>query len=157
MEKIKILRSPSADTRTANHLITEEELRLSTRMHIDDVHTALDVLADMLMQRGREHDFTKSVYFLEFFKQFHEAQKTGVWGKGWYDEIHIIKERHHLKDNCPADVNLIDVLEMLCDCVMAGLARTGKYRDEEPDAEMLVRAYKNTVKLLVENTEVVDG
>ena len=53
-------------------------------------------------------------------------------------------------------MNLIDVLEMLCDCVMAGLARTGHYQEEEPDAEMLAKAYKNTVKLLIDNTEVTE-
>jgi hypothetical protein len=108
------------------------------------------------MQRGIKHDFTKIRNFEEFYEQFHRAQETGKWGTGWYDDIHIVEERHHLNDRCPDDVNLIDVLEMLCDCVMAGLARSGKYREEEPNAEILVKAYKNTAKLLCDVTEVDD-
>ena len=34
MTKIKILKSPSADTRTADHEITPDELLESTQMHI---------------------------------------------------------------------------------------------------------------------------
>ena len=32
----------------------------------------------------------------------------------WY-QLHIKAERHHLLSNCPDDVNLIDVLEMIVD------------------------------------------
>ena len=151
---IKIRKSPSADTRSADHVITRDELLLSTEMHISDVRKALKFLSRKLYSAALLHDHTKLSRFVEFYEQFHEAQTTGHWGVGWFDQIHIVEERHHLKDNCPEDVNLIDVLEMLCDCVMAGLARTGHYREEEPDAEILVKAYKNTVKMLIENTEV---
>ena len=154
--KIRIPKSATADTRIADHEITKEELRASSWQHIQDVHEALDFIAYELQTRGRFHDKTKITHLNEFYEQFHKAQQTGSWGKGWFDQIHIVQERHHLKDHCPEDVNLIDVLEMLCDCVMAGLARSGKYREEEPDADMLVKAYKNTVKMLVDVVEVVD-
>ena len=156
-EPLTIIKSPSADTRSADHIITREELLESTKMHRNDVHDAMDYIASLLMAMGRTHDTTKITYFNEFYDQFHKAQLSGDWGKGWYDQIHIVQERHHLKDNCPDDVNLIDVIEMLCDCVMAGIARTGSYREEEPDADILVRAYKNTVKMLLDNTEIVGG
>lgn len=156
MRSITIRRSPSADTRSADHMVTRAGLQESTLMHIEDVWKAIAFLAVMLKRTGRRHDWTKLEYFDEFYKQFHRAQETGEWGHGWYDRIHIVKERHHLKDRCPEDVTLVDVLEMLCDNVMAGLARSGEYRDEEPDPEMLLRAYRNTARLLVENTEVVE-
>ena len=153
---IKIHKSPSADTRSADHIISRDELLMSTEMHIDDVRKAMKFIRHQIFKAALRHDFTKLSRFTEFYEQFHEAQITGHWGVGWFDQIHIVDERHHLKDNCPEDVDLVDVLEMLCDCVMAGLARTGHYREEEPDAEILVKAYKNTVKMLLDNTEVKD-
>lgn len=153
---IIVHKSPSADTRTADHEVTQRELRLSTIKHRGDVCSAVEFLRYKLWEVTRLHDWTKLDYFDEFYKQFHKAQVTGEWGEGWYDQIHIVKERHHLNNKCPDDVNLIDVLEMLCDCVMAGLARSGKYREEEPNPDILVKAYKNTVKMLLNATEVVD-
>lgn len=157
--KIRIRKSPTADTRTADHFVTPEELRDSTILHRLDVLHAMKWFAFLMEQAGRTHDWTKKVYFKEFYEQFHREQVThkGDWPSnpdGWYMKRHLKKERHHLNKACPEDVNLVDVLEMLCDCVMAGLARNGRYREEEPDADMLVKAYKNTVKKLIECVEI---
>lgn len=62
----------------------------------------------------------------------------------------------HLLSNCPDDVNLIDVLEMIVDCVCAGLARSGDIRDLEINSEILDRAVKNTAKLIKGMIEVVE-
>lgn len=156
MKKIKIRRSSSADTRSAGHMVTRTELRGDTIMHMMDVQIAMHRLAMLIEAAGSAHDHTKTDYFDEFYEQFHRAQKTGDWGHGWYDDIHIVEERHHLRDRCPDDVNLVDVIEMLCNSVMAGLARNGKYREDEPDPEMLLKAYRNTARMLIENTEVTE-
>lgn len=154
-DKIIVRKSPSADTRSADHLITEDELSKSTSMHINDVINAMNWFAKSLVFRGAMHDWTKVKYFKEFYEQFSNAQKTGDWGTGWYDEIHIQKERHHLNNRCPEDIDLIDVLEQIADSVMAGLARSGRYREgDTPSAEMLQKAYQNTVKKLLDHTEV---
>ena len=50
--------------------------------------------------------------------------------------------------NCPDDVNLIDVLEMIADCVCAGMARSGEIRDLEINPDILNRAVHNTAKLI---------
>ena len=71
----------------------------------------------------------------------------------WY-KLHCDNERHHLLKHCPDDVNLIDVLEMICDCVCAGMARSGCVRDLEIDAEILDRAVRNTVTLLENAVEL---
>lgn len=65
----------------------------------------------------------------------------------WYQE-HVKQERHHLNDRCPADVNLIDVIEMICDCVTAGLARSGSVRDILIPDDILTKAVRNTQKML---------
>ena len=76
----------------------------------------------------------------------------------WY-QLHITQERHHLNGKAPNDVNLIDVLEMVTDCVMAGLARNGKVTKEyfELDSELLQKAVFNTALLLKEYCVVVDN
>ena len=140
--------SPSADTRSADHHVTEDELRKSTEIHIDDVRRGMEWIAGLLREAGERHDWTKLRYFPSFYRQFSEAQKSGCWGNGWYDRIHTVKERHHLEDGCPDDVTLIDVLEHIVDCVMAGKARKGEYRPDVLGAGLLERAYANTQKMI---------
>ena len=55
---------------------------------------------------------------------------------------------------CPSDVNLIDVIEMLIDCVCAGKARTGVVYPINISSEILQKAVKNTVEVLKENVVV---
>lgn len=149
--------SPSADTRSADHEITEDELLQSTKMHIDDVVRGMKWLALKLCLNAERHDWTKIKYRKEFFDQFSKAQQTGDWGTGWYDQIHLKKERHHLDDidSCPDDVNLLDVLEQIVDGVMAGMARTGRYEPRPIDPFILSMAYENTCRLLAEHVAVV--
>jgi hypothetical protein len=152
--EIIIRPSPSADTRSADHVVTEDELRESTQMHIDDVKRGMEWLAGLLREAGGRHDWTKLRYFPSFYRQFSEAQKTGCWGNGWYDRIHLKKERHHLEDGGPADVTLLDVLEHIVDGVMAGKAGSGEYRQDVLGAGLLERAYANTQKMIADAVEV---
>ena len=148
MAEIFVSPSPSADTRSADHKVTPEELRKSTMMHIDDVRRVIGYLATQVDLRGSSHDWTKLQFFDEFYAQFSKAQETGDWGKGWYDEIHVVQERHHPESRCPDDVNLIDLLEQIADCVCAGMARTGKFEPRPIDPAILEKAYMNTQKML---------
>lgn len=152
--EIIIRPSPSADTRSADHVVTEDELRDSTQMHIDDVRKGLDYIIKLLKDRGRRHDWTKMDYFPSFYKQFSEAQKTGCWGNGWYDDIHVRQERHHVEDHAHPDVNLIDIIEHIVDGVMAGKARSGEYRQDVLGSGILERAYANTQKMLADAVAV---
>jgi len=108
----------------------------------------------MLDNSAKVHDFDKvsDNGIEEFYNDF----KTGFSRTVWWDN-HRIVNRHHLQmaDGVPDDVNLIDVLEMVADCVMAGMARSGSvYKVEIPDS-VLRRAFDNTVELL-KNSVVVD-
>lgn len=153
---IEVRPSPTADTRTADHEVTQDELRESTEMHIGDVKRGMDWLADALRERGERHDWTKLRFFPSFYRQFSDAQKTGCWGNGWYDDIHVKRERHHLEDGCPEDVNLVDVLEHIVDCVMAGKARKGEFTPDILGAGILERAYANTEKMMADAVRVVE-
>lgn len=154
-QKIVICPSPSADTRSADRLVTTEELTASTEQHIDDVRRGMEYVAKLCREAGKDHDWTKLRYMPSFYEQFSRAQKTGVWGNGWYDKIHTIQERHHLNDRVPKDVNLIDVLEHIVDCVMAGKARAGEFKPDLLGAGVLERAYMNTQKM-ISDAVVVD-
>ena len=71
--------------------------------------------------------------------------------------MHITRERHHLLSNAPEDVNLIDVFEYICDCVMAGLARTGEVTPLHLPPEMLTAAFQNTVEMLKQEVVLEEG
>jgi hypothetical protein len=45
----------------------------------------------------------------------------------------------------PKDINLVDVIEMVVDCVMAGMARSGEVYDIKVKNDVLQTALKNTV------------
>jgi hypothetical protein len=53
-------------------------------------------------------------------------------------------------------VNLLDVLEYISDCVMAGMARSGSVYDLTMPPELLERAFKNTVDLLKSQVVISD-
>ena len=145
---IEISKSPTADTRTCNFaLVTQEELRRSSELHITDVQRGLAYFGYRLDDASRRHDFDK----LSDIAGFHADFVTG-FAKGhtsWWDR-HRKLNRHHLNvaDGVPADVDLIDVLDHIADCVMAGMARSGSvYPLVLPD-EVLRDAFANTVALL---------
>ena len=76
----------------------------------------------------------------------------GEWSRLHYTEL----ERHHLNALCPEDVNLIDIIAMLCDCVVAGKARSGDVYDINISNTILQKAIKNTVEMLKSHV-VVEG
>lgn len=152
MKKIIIEKSPSADSRSAKCPVTVDTLKVSTKSHIKDVTKGLDFLAQEIKDRGSLHDHTK----MEHMEDFCNALNSGkIKESKWYKK-HITKERHHLKSNVPKDVNLIDVIEHVVDCTMAGLTRSGEVYDLDIDPNVLVLAVQNTSKLLKDNTKVVE-
>lgn len=160
MERIKIKRNTLGDTRTATRVPTFYEMVDSNRSHVEDVSEMMDGIAEMIRQTGLIHDFTKredpekSLFYRELCATIEGKIDSFIDGE-WYP-MHCKTERHHLNEYCPDDVNLIDVLEMICDCVCAGLARSGSVRPVEIDADILKRAKDNTVKMLVEIVGVED-
>lgn len=151
---IRIKPSATADTRTANGPVSKDELYKSSAQHIVDVQMAMAFFAEKLRQAGIAHDNTKIGEIDQFHKDFCMWQKEGFdKASKWYD-MHIKTERHHLNEHCPEDVTLIDVLERIADICMAGMGRSGKVTPDELDAEILRKAYANTIKLLTEQIEV---
>lgn len=157
MKKIKIRRNPNGDTRTATKDVSFLQFQNANDMHKDDVLDSMIYLSRLIKNRGIKHDYTKKTAEKQFYKDFLETMNEGsdfIHSK-WY-QYHIEKERHHLLSRCPEDVNLIDVLEMISDCVCAGLARSGEVRDLEISPDILEKAVTNTVQLLKDNIVVYD-
>lgn len=149
---IVVNKSPNADSRTSKKDSTVEDLKEDTISHIKDVTNGLDFISDLIKERGSKHDHTK----ISNMEEFHAALKSGhIKDTQWYKN-HITEERHHLKSNIPDDVNLIDVIEHIVDCTMAGLTRSGDIYDTDLSAELLQLATQNTVELIKKNTNVVE-
>lgn len=143
---ITIRKSPTADTRTCDwSKVQKDDLLESSRQHIEDVARALDFFVEHLKHAAACHDHDK----LSAIDHFHSDFRTGFKERSWWDK-HRKVNRHHIDkpDGVPNDVNLVDVLEHIADCVMAGMARSGKVYDLDLPDEVLQRAFRNTVELL---------
>lgn len=143
---IRIQQSQTADTRTCDYkTVTKETLLASSKQHIRDVQEAMQFFAARLSQAMLLHDRDK----LTDIDGFHRDFLTGFAQTTWWD-THRKINRHHLEqaDGVPEDVNLIDVLEFVADCVMAGMARSGSVRPLTIDPDVLMRAMHNTAALL---------
>lgn len=143
---ITITKSKTADTRTCDFANTSKETLLaSSRQHIGDVVKALAFFQTKLTEAAGEHDYDK----LTAIDLFHADFTTGFKQTGWWDNHRRI-HRHHIDkpDGVPTDVNLLDVLEHISDCVMAGMARSGTVYELKLSDELLQRAFRNTVELL---------
>ena len=153
--QVIIHKNPNEDTRTAPKNITIEQFREANDSHIADVRAVMDELGYMICESGVKHDWTKKSEEKMFYKDFLATMNEGadfVSGE-WY-QLHVSKERHHLLSGCPEDVNLLDVIEMIVDCVCAGKTRSGEVRDLEISTDILEKALKNTVKLIDDMTVV---
>lgn len=145
-DSIKIKKSRTADTRTCDwSKVTKEQLLESSEHHRDDVAKGFEFLAGMLVDQAWQHDHDK----LSDIDGFHRDFLTGFKRTEWWDN-HRKVNRHHLlqDDGVPEDVNLIDVLDMVVDCVMAGMGRSGSVYPLEIKPDVLMLAFHNTVDLL---------
>ena len=145
---IRIKQSKTADTRSCDFsTVSKETLLASSHQHIGDVQAAMGFLGVLLCQQAEVHDLDK----LSDIDGFHRDFVTGFKQTTWWDN-HRKVNRHHLldADGVPENVNLIDVLEMIADCVMAGMARTGSVYPLNIAPETLMKAFQNTTELLKE-------
>lgn len=150
---IKIHPSATADTRTCDFAnVSRQTLLESSVQHIQDVRRGLAFFGALLGEAATNHDTDK----ITDIDGFHRDFVTGFKETTWWDR-HRKLNRHHLlqADGVPADVNLIDVLDMIADCVMAGMARSGSVYPLAITDEVLRRAFDNTVEALKVNVVVV--
>ena len=151
---IEIRKSKTADTRTCDFAnVSKDTLRESSLQHIEDIRKGMAFFGVLLAQAALCHDADK----LGGLDQFHRDFVGGFKTTEWWDNHRRIT-RHHLlaADGVPEDVNLIDVLEMVVDCVMAGMGRAGQVYPLDIKPEVLKKAFDNTAKLLEREVVVVE-
>lgn len=159
IEKVKIKRNTNGDTRVAVKVPTFEKFKNANYSHWADVNNMMDSVSKEIRNTGANHDWTKirepnqSMFYRDLCNTIEGRMnfEDGEWSKSHYS-----LERHHLLRNCPENVNLIDVLEMICDCVCAGMARSGSVCDLEISPEILEAAVRNTVEMCKEAVELED-
>lgn len=152
MTKIRIKKSPMADTRSCEvSTVSKEQLLQSSKLHIIDVRNGMAFLSACMKDQADRHDYTKLSAIDHFYADF----QTGFKEHGWWD-MHKTTERHHLAEGASEDVNLIDVIEYLVDCITAGKARSGVVYPVKIDSSILQRAFDNTVKMVTDEIEVVE-
>jgi hypothetical protein len=151
---IVIQKSQTADTRSCDFSkVTIDQLYNSSVQHIEEVRQGLEFFKEKLNNAAYFHDIDKLTHIDGFHRDFIGGFKETKW---W--DAHRKSNRHHLlaEDGVPQDVNLIDVLDMITDCVMAGMGRTGTVYPLEIKPEVLMMAFQNTVELLKQNVVVED-
>lgn len=151
---IKIKKSNTADTRSCDFAkVSRETLRSSSSQHIADVRKGIEYFKAMLEAAAERHDFDK----LSDLDGFHSDFISGFTSTLWWDKHRKIN-RHHLlqSDGVRENVNLIDVIEMIVDCVMAGMGRTGTVYPVDISAGVLRLAFDNTVDLLKSEIVIED-
>lgn len=152
---ITIHPSPTADTRTCDFSkVSKETLLESSKQHVADIAKGFEFFKAMIDKQAAIHDHDK----FSDINGFHRDFITGFKQHEWWDN-HRQVNRHHLTDSdgIPEDVNLIDILDFIVDCTMAGKARSGKVRPLEIPTELLQKAFENTANLLIERVTVTEG
>lgn len=161
MNSVTIRPNKLGDTRTATKVPTFEEFTDANISHTDDVAEMMYEISKYIRERGNCHDNTKikepyrSLFYRELCEKIEGKIDSFENGK-WYP-MHCQTERHHLNEHCPEDVNLIDIIEMVCDCVCAGMARSGYVYPVEVSSEILQKAVENTVKMCIESVKIEAG
>lgn len=154
---IQIRKSPTADSRTCDVTkVSKEQLMQSSHQHILDVASGLGFFQAMIGLAAHRHDIDKISDIDGFYSNF--LHKFSEGHTDWWDR-HRVLNRHHLSPQdgvIPDDVNLIDVLDYIADCVMAGMARSGQVRPLTISPEILMRAFWNTARLLEKEVEVIE-
>jgi len=146
MKTLKVKTSKTADPTTCDYSkVSKEMLLTSSLQHIEDVRKGLGFFKSLLSEAADNHDCDK----VSDIDGFHRDFITGFDQRSWWKN-HKKISRHHLlqEDALPENVNLIDVLETIADCVLSGMARTGTVTPLNISKEILLKAFENTVELL---------
>lgn len=155
---IDVAENNLGDTRTAKRKPSFDEFRAANGSHMTDVEDVMLEIAKLIRKAGLEHDYTKKFYEPEFYADFCkvlDGSTEKFTDMEWY-QTHIREERHHINSRCPDDVDLIDIIEYIVDCCCAGKTRSGYISPIVIDPEILKRAVENTVKLIDNNTRIVE-
>lgn len=146
---VEINKSPNADSRTAVGKVSFEDFAKAADMHRDDVKRVMYELARQLREIADSHDYTKKTSEEEYYEAYMNARKNGTdfHNSDWYKD-HVVKERHHIDKHVADDINLLDVLEAICDHCCDEMPEKGKVGKMEIDDKVLMKSFDDTVDLV---------
>jgi hypothetical protein len=152
--KIIIEATTGADTRSAKEIVSKEVLLRESHLHRSHVRKALAAMAAELIDRAERHDHTKISDIDGFHDAFVRTMRKEIEFEDhdWW-KLHLT-EKHHINDRLHEDADLLDLLEMIADCVCAGKARTGEVLPIEIPSVTLKRLIDNTVSALSSAVQV---
>jgi hypothetical protein len=145
-QQIHIRSNPLAHIRRSERpTVTKARLLARSRQHIRDVRRALQFFSCEIHAAILAHDADK----VSDIDGFHADYLTGLEQTEWRQR-HRTLNRHHLMDagGVPDDVNLVDVLDFIADCVTSGMASGGTVHPLHLPPDVLERAFQNTLELL---------
>ena len=128
-----------------NKNITIDDLLFASKTHIEDVKKVANFISYLLSVRACHHDFDK----IENIDLFYKAHQSGWKDIEWWENHKKISNHH--PDISKEDIDLLDIIEMIIDCSVAGLARKGSIYDISIDPKILQKAFDNTTKLIRNN------
>lgn len=154
MKKIQIEKTVGADTRSAKEPVAKDTLLRESHLHRSHVRKLMASVAAELIEKAEAHDHTKISLINEFHDNFVKAFTKEIEFKShpWWAEH--LKERHHINDFMHEDADLLDLIEMIADCVCAGKARTGNVFPVTLSDERLQKLLQNTVTRFIASVEV---
>lgn len=152
--KVLIRPNKNGDSRTAEKCPTFGDFENANKSHRSEVREMMKQFGMLIIERGKSHDWTKvkepqkSQFYADLCSAMNnkDADFTKM---SWYP-MHCNTERHHLNTRCPEDVNLIDIVEMVADCVCAGMARSGEVYPIEIDTTIFQKAINNTMQYMID-------
>lgn len=155
---IDIEKNNLGDTRTTDRKPSFDEFTHANWQHREDVRIVMRGIADIITEAGLKHDYTKQTDVVQFYCDFCkvlDGSTEKFTDMDWY-QTHIREERHHINSRCPDDVDLIDIIEHIVDCCCAEKTRSGYISPVVIDPGILQKAVENTVKLIDNNTRIVE-
>lgn len=153
VRKVLIRPNKNGDSRSAEKCPTFGDFENANKSHRSEVREMMKQFGMLIIERGKSHDWTKvkEPQKSQFYADLCNAVNNKAdFTKGEWYPMHCETERHHLNAKCPEDVNLIDVVEMVADCVCAGMARSGSVYPIEIDPTIIQKAIDNTVQYMID-------
>lgn len=115
--KITTETTTGADTRSAKEVVSKEVLLRESRLHRSHVRKAMAAMAAELIDREERHDHTKIDGIDGFHGAFTRTMRKEIEFKDhdWW-RLHLTEKRH-INYRLHDDADLLDLLEMIADCV----------------------------------------
>ena len=159
LRPVKIEPNKNGDSRCADHIPTIREFAQANDAHRTDVINMIELFCKMLQNSAMHHDWSKidEPYRSMFYRDLVSTMEGRIKFEDgeWFNQHFNVLERHHLDVHAPEDVDLFDVIEMVCDSVAAGMSRSGEVRPINIDSDILQRAVQNTARALADRVELV--